>query len=470
MSGLHRSSSAPLKNGLPPQELLDDLCSRFVLNVPKEDQQSFERILFLVEYAHWFYEDNSVENNPSLKSFTLKEFTSLMFNSCDVLRPYVAHIDDIFKDFTSYKVRVPVTGAIILDESYERCLLVKGWKGTSWSFPRGKKNKDEEDHTCAIRELKARFYQMVARFYWILLLNHRTSVIIIRQPFSLPSSDELVNVLITTALAPITATVVTATTLVTMATFIHPSNVVSVAPSTTILEAFHHNSHFEQVGLSACNSSTLCMVSLRCYGVGDSAVTAFSGSPKQENVCLSSARDLVRFSAEDFVLCLGSRRILAAELVLLLKCKMNGSCFLLNGFPYKMVLEETGFDVSKLLNKDEYIEMIFGQQRVRLYIVAGVKDDTAFAPLTKKEISLLSTCRKLKLMPKSHGQLILRISLWKAKNSSTGSSSMITENQPTKPVVDTNSMDTGPGRSFRNFRFDTNLIIQAMETAFFSGC
>lgn len=52
-------------------------CSRFVLNVPKEDLQSFERILFLVEYAHWFYEDNSVEKNPSLKSFTLKEFTSL---------------------------------------------------------------------------------------------------------------------------------------------------------------------------------------------------------------------------------------------------------------------------------------------------------------------------------------------------------------------------------------------------------
>ncbi|KAA3481655.1 mRNA-decapping enzyme subunit 2 [Gossypium australe] len=77
MSGLHRSSSAPLKNGLPPQELLDDLCSRFVLNVPKEDQQSFERILFLVEYAHWFYEDNTVEKNPSLKSLNLKEFTSL---------------------------------------------------------------------------------------------------------------------------------------------------------------------------------------------------------------------------------------------------------------------------------------------------------------------------------------------------------------------------------------------------------
>ncbi|CBI31459.3 hypothetical protein VitviT2T_019444 [Vitis vinifera] len=319
MSSIHRSSSATLKNGNPPQELLDDLCSRFVLNVPKEDQQSFERILFLVEYAHWFYEDNSVEKNPSLKSFNLKEFTSLLFNSCDVLRPYVAHIDDIFKDFTSYKVRVPVTGAIILDETFERCLLVKGWKGTSWSFPRGKKNKDEEDHTCAIREVQ----------------------------------------------------------------------------------------------------------------------------------------------------------------------------------------EETGFDVSKLLNQDEYIEEIFGQQRVRLYIIAGVKDDTAFAPLTKKEISEISWHRLDDLQPVS-GDVISRglsgvklymvapfllslkswisahqppiapkfdapakgFCVWKAKNSSTGSSTMIAENQATKPVSDVHPPDTGPGRSFRNFRFDTTAILKAMDSAF----
>lgn len=44
--------------------------------------------------------------------------------------------------------------------------------------------------------------------------------------------------------------------------------------------------------------------------------------------------------------------------------------------------------MSEFLDKDEYIELIFGQQRVRLYIVAGVKDDTSFAPLTKKEISV----------------------------------------------------------------------------------
>lgn len=33
MSGLHRSSSAPLKDGLPPQEIIDDLCRCSFLSV-----------------------------------------------------------------------------------------------------------------------------------------------------------------------------------------------------------------------------------------------------------------------------------------------------------------------------------------------------------------------------------------------------------------------------------------------------
>lgn len=148
------ASGPPQRTQLPSQELLDDLCSRFVLNVPEEELQAFERILFSVEQAHWFYEDNAMEQNMALKSLTLREFTSLMFQSCAALRPYITQIDDIYKDFTTYKTRVPVMGAIILDETLERCLLVKGWKaGASWSFPRGKKNKNEEDHLCAIREV-----------------------------------------------------------------------------------------------------------------------------------------------------------------------------------------------------------------------------------------------------------------------------------------------------------------------------
>ncbi|XP_072968972.1 mRNA-decapping enzyme subunit 2 [Typha angustifolia] len=315
MAGLNRSSS---RNIFPPQELLDDLCSRFVLNVPKEDLESFERILFLLEQAHWFYEDNSVEQNPSLKSLSFREFTSLMFNSCAALRPYIAHIDDIYKDFTNYKFRVPVSGAIILDESCERCLLVKGWKaGASWSFPRGKRSKDEEDHTCAVRE----------------------------------------------------------------------------------------------------------------------------------------------------------------------------------------VLEETGFDVSKLLKMDDYIEVVIGQQRVRLYIIAGVKGDTVFAPLTKKEISEISWHRLDELQPAgddamsrgvnglklymvapfltalkawiiAHPHLVDQksdtsakgTSVWKAKNSSGGV--VAPENPLLRAGPEPQNVDTRPGRSFRSFRFDTTSILQCVGDVF----
>lgn len=55
--------------------------------------------------------------------------------------------------FILYKNRVPVRGAVLLNDQMDRILLVKGWKKTAtWSFPRGKINKDEADIDCAIRE------------------------------------------------------------------------------------------------------------------------------------------------------------------------------------------------------------------------------------------------------------------------------------------------------------------------------
>ncbi|KAF2604862.1 hypothetical protein F2Q70_00027373 [Brassica cretica] len=113
--------------------------------------------MFLVESAHWYYEDNVVENDQTLKSLSFGEFTRLLFNNSDVLRPQVANMDKIFRDFGYYKSRIPVAGAIILDEICERCLLVKGWKQSSnWSFTRGKKNTNEEDDVCAYMRGKKR--------------------------------------------------------------------------------------------------------------------------------------------------------------------------------------------------------------------------------------------------------------------------------------------------------------------------
>ena len=50
------------------------------------------------------------------------------------------------------------------------------------------------------------------------------------------------------------------------------------------------------------------------------------------------------------------------------------------------VLEETGFDISKLINKNEYIEAIIHDQIVRLYIIGYIPRETKFQPRTRNEI------------------------------------------------------------------------------------
>ena len=140
--------------GLPDALTCEDLCSRFILNCPAEELASFERIMFLVEQAHWFYEDFVREKRTDLKSLSLREFATHLFTTCVSLRPYVGHLDTIYKSFTSYKVTVPVYGCIVLNSACSRALMVKGWKaGASWGFPRGKVNKDEDPAICASREV-----------------------------------------------------------------------------------------------------------------------------------------------------------------------------------------------------------------------------------------------------------------------------------------------------------------------------
>ncbi|KAI8813709.1 Dcp2, box A domain-containing protein [Cladochytrium replicatum] len=137
-------------------EVLDDLQSRFIINVPDEELSSVERVCFQIEQAHWFYEDFVREQNPRLPSLSLKRFSATFFNHCEFLSTSFSALDheEAFENFMSYKVRVPVCGAIILNEGLKKILLVRGWKSNAgWGFPKGKINKDEPEITCAIREV-----------------------------------------------------------------------------------------------------------------------------------------------------------------------------------------------------------------------------------------------------------------------------------------------------------------------------
>tara|TARA_B110001452_G_C15178807_1_gene409481 strand:- start:105 stop:1133 length:1029 start_codon:yes stop_codon:yes gene_type:complete len=142
--------------GPPPilSDVLEDLAVRFVVNCPAEEQESFERLLFQVEAAFWFFEDEYREIWPhAFPALNLLGFAQKLFQECVLLAPFAPKAKEIYERFTQYKNSIPTCGAIILNPNNTKCILVKSWNGKSWGFPKGKIDKDEDKADCAIREV-----------------------------------------------------------------------------------------------------------------------------------------------------------------------------------------------------------------------------------------------------------------------------------------------------------------------------
>lgn len=58
-------------------------------------------------------------------------------------------------------------------------------------------------------------------------------------------------------------------------------------------------------------------------------------------------------------------------------------------YTFLKVYEEIGYDISSVINKDDYIEIVLNEQINRLYIVPGVSMRTKFSPQTRNEIGLI---------------------------------------------------------------------------------
>ena len=99
---------------------LDDLCVRFIINLPREELESVERICFQVEEAQWFYEDFIREQNTKLPSLPLKKFSEMLFRACPLLNKWSDSHEQAFNNFMQYKTRVPVCGAIMLNAAMDK--------------------------------------------------------------------------------------------------------------------------------------------------------------------------------------------------------------------------------------------------------------------------------------------------------------------------------------------------------------
>ncbi|XP_066587223.1 m7GpppN-mRNA hydrolase isoform X2 [Prorops nasuta] len=138
-----------------PSDILDDLSSRFIINVPEEERKNLVRICFQIELAHWFYLDfYCAEENSKLKTCGMKEFALHIFHHIPFLKTHLPNLATVLDNWKEYKQNVPTYGAIVLNEDLTEVLLVQSyWAKNSWSFPKGKVNEDEDPSHCAVREV-----------------------------------------------------------------------------------------------------------------------------------------------------------------------------------------------------------------------------------------------------------------------------------------------------------------------------
>jgi len=145
------TASPPVSSNL--QNVLEDIASRFVCNLPEEELQSFERLFIQLEQAHWFYADNFA-GTQSLPKMNMKQFALTLFNNVSFLKPHASKFEQLFAQFRDYVGQVPVCGAILINAAMDSVLLVRPYKGNTWSFPKGKINQGESPSACAVREVK----------------------------------------------------------------------------------------------------------------------------------------------------------------------------------------------------------------------------------------------------------------------------------------------------------------------------
>lgn len=137
-----------------PEDVVDDLCSRFIINIPQEERSDLTRVCFHIELAHWFYIDYYCSEQKDLPKCQFKEFARIIFMNVPFLEQHVIKIDSVIDKWREYKMAVPTYGAILLDEEMDNVLLVQGfWARSSWGFPKGKVNADEDPLVCACREV-----------------------------------------------------------------------------------------------------------------------------------------------------------------------------------------------------------------------------------------------------------------------------------------------------------------------------
>lgn len=139
-------------------DCLDEVHTRFILNVPQEELSTSERIFFQLEQAWWYYEDlicDKIEEETGVCNLprfaNLKPFSKRLFEFSPLLR----HLDfyKLWKEFAVYKRKISTYGCILINTARTHVAMCKMYKSTTWTFPAGKINQNEIGVDAAAREV-----------------------------------------------------------------------------------------------------------------------------------------------------------------------------------------------------------------------------------------------------------------------------------------------------------------------------
>jgi mRNA-decapping enzyme subunit 2 len=136
-----------------PSHILDDLASRFLINIPYEVKEDAVRICFKVEEAWWFFQDFYMKDAKLGRKPVFNEFAAAMFQHVAFLRPMAGGLDRLLREWRAHKLAVPTCGAVLLSPALDKVLLVQDYHN-SWGFPKGKVNLGETPEGCAVRETR----------------------------------------------------------------------------------------------------------------------------------------------------------------------------------------------------------------------------------------------------------------------------------------------------------------------------
>lgn len=137
-------------------DALDDVHTRFILNLPDSELLINDRLFFQLEQAWWYYEDWICDIHPEynlIRYTNLRSFAKMMFDYSPIL-PNVStsQFNTMWYEFSNYRKSISNYGCILLTHDLQYMALCTIYNSKTFTFPSGKINHGENGANAAARE------------------------------------------------------------------------------------------------------------------------------------------------------------------------------------------------------------------------------------------------------------------------------------------------------------------------------